>query len=137
MLAWAYGSGFPKSRNQSGSWEGWGTALKPAWEPIVLARKPLVGTVAANLAAHGTGAINIDGCRIGSSGGTKGCTAGPSSVVFGDGLNGSFGEAVPVLAAGRPTSSTTVMRPCLGRFQLQPRREVVRIGRQAAVPDGG
>lgn len=45
-------------------WEGWGTALKPAWEPIVLARKPLIGTVAANVLAHGTGAINIDGCRV-------------------------------------------------------------------------
>ena len=45
-------------------WQGWGTALKPAWEPICLARKPLVGTVAANIDAHGTGAINIDGCRI-------------------------------------------------------------------------
>ena len=45
-------------------WEGWGTALKPAWEPIVLARKPLVGTVKANVQAHGTGALNIDGCRI-------------------------------------------------------------------------
>lgn len=46
-------------------WQGWGTALKPAWEPIILARKPLVGTVAANVLAHGTGALNIDGCRIG------------------------------------------------------------------------
>jgi len=46
-------------------WEGWGTALKPAHEPIVMARKPLVGTVAANVLAHGTGAINVDGCRVG------------------------------------------------------------------------
>jgi site-specific DNA-methyltransferase (adenine-specific) len=46
-------------------WQGWGTALKPAWEPIVLARKPLIGTVAANVQAHGTGALNIDGCRVG------------------------------------------------------------------------
>ena len=46
-------------------WHGWGTALKPAWEPIVLARKPLIGTVAANVLKHGTGALNIDGCRIG------------------------------------------------------------------------
>jgi DNA modification methylase len=46
-------------------WQGWGTALKPAWEPIVLARKPLIGTVAQNVLAHGTGAINIDGCRVG------------------------------------------------------------------------
>lgn len=45
-------------------WQGWGTALKPAWEPIILARKPLIGTVASNVAAHGTGAINVDGCRI-------------------------------------------------------------------------
>ena len=46
-------------------WSGWGTALKPAWEPVIVARKPLVGTVAANVTQYGTGAINIDGCRIG------------------------------------------------------------------------
>jgi len=117
QLAWAYGSGFPKSHDVSkgidkaagaardvvGSdsnfgksrladgkttfgdyagqwditapatdaarqWQGWGTALKPAWEPIVLARKPLEGTVAANVLAHGTGALNIDGCRVGTEG---------------------------------------------------------------------
>lgn len=45
-------------------WEGWGTALKPAFEPIVVGRKPLAGTVAANVLQHGTGALNIDGCRI-------------------------------------------------------------------------
>jgi DNA modification methylase len=45
-------------------WQGWGTALKPAHEPIVVARKPLIGTVAANVLTHGTGALNIDGCRI-------------------------------------------------------------------------
>ncbi|WP_262522721.1 site-specific DNA-methyltransferase [Agrobacterium tumefaciens] len=65
QLGWVYGSGFPKSHNQHGDWEGWGTALKPAWEPICLARKPLCGTVAANLAEWGVGAINVDGCRIG------------------------------------------------------------------------
>jgi site-specific DNA-methyltransferase (adenine-specific) len=47
-------------------WQGWGTALKPAFEPIVVARKPFRGTVAANVLEHGTGALNIDGCRIGS-----------------------------------------------------------------------
>ncbi len=46
-------------------WQGWGTALKPALEPITMARKPLVGTVAANVLEHGTGALNIDGCRVG------------------------------------------------------------------------
>ena len=45
-------------------WKGWGTALKPAHEPIVVARKPLIGTVAANVLEHGTGGLNIDGCRI-------------------------------------------------------------------------
>ena len=46
-------------------WEGWGTALKPAYEPIILARKPLEGTVAQNVQKWGTGSINIDGCRVG------------------------------------------------------------------------
>jgi site-specific DNA-methyltransferase (adenine-specific) len=45
-------------------WDGWGTALKPAHESIVVARKPLIGTVAANVLEHGTGAIHVDGCRI-------------------------------------------------------------------------
>jgi len=45
-------------------WNGWGTALKPAWEPIILCRKPLEGTVAQNVLKWGTGGINIDGCRI-------------------------------------------------------------------------
>ena len=47
-------------------WSGWGTALKPAWEPIILARKPLIGTVAQNVAQHCTGAINVDATRIGT-----------------------------------------------------------------------
>jgi len=49
-------------------YKGWGTALKPAWEPVIVARKPLAGTVAQNVLAHGTGAINIDGCRIAAQG---------------------------------------------------------------------
>jgi DNA modification methylase len=48
-------------------WQGWGTALKPALEPITMARKPIVGTVAANVVEHGTGAINVDGCRVGDA----------------------------------------------------------------------
>jgi site-specific DNA-methyltransferase (adenine-specific) len=47
-------------------WSGWGTALKPALEPITMARKPLEGTVAANVLAHGTGGLNVDGCRVGT-----------------------------------------------------------------------
>lgn len=61
-------------------WQGWGTALKPACEPMVLARKPLVGSVAANVLAHGTGGINVDGCRIGDSGGTAGAGPGPALI---------------------------------------------------------
>lgn len=82
QIGWAYGTGFPKSADFAGyrdddgvrqtkpefvghpQADGWGTALKPAWEPVVVARKPLAGTVAANVLAHGTGALNIDGCRI-------------------------------------------------------------------------
>lgn len=114
MIAWVYGSGFPKSHNVSCAidkahghpnrgraiptastyqasdterknkltsnpveaydaktdaarqWQGWGTALKPALEPITVARKPLSGTVADNVMRYGTGAINVDGCRVGS-----------------------------------------------------------------------
>jgi site-specific DNA-methyltransferase (adenine-specific) len=111
LLAWVYGSGFPKSLDVSKAidkaagaeravlssftrsgksggilgqdvevtraitapatdaarqWSGWGTALKPAWEPITMARKPLACcTVAANVLQHGTGALNVDGCRVG------------------------------------------------------------------------
>jgi site-specific DNA-methyltransferase (adenine-specific) len=113
MIAWVYGSGFPKSldvskaidkaagverevvgvadvgpdmrggnfENAAGrmvanitapatdaakEWQGWGTALKPALEPITVARKPLIGTVAANVLAHGTGGLNVNGCRVGT-----------------------------------------------------------------------
>ncbi len=55
---------FAPATDAAKQWEGWGTALKPAHEPIVLARKPLIGTVAENVLTHGTGGLNIDGCRI-------------------------------------------------------------------------
>lgn len=63
-ILWLFGSGFPKSLNLHGDWEGWGTALKPAHEPCVMARKPMGGGVAKNVAEYGTGALNIDGCRV-------------------------------------------------------------------------
>lgn len=89
-LGWIYGSGFPKSLDVSKAidkaagaerevvgpvdtapatpeakqWDGWGTALKPAIEPIILARKPLDGTVAANVLEWGVGGLNIDACRV-------------------------------------------------------------------------
>lgn len=55
---------FAPTTDAARQWEGWGTALKPAFEPVTLARKPLTGTVAANVLEHGTGALNIDGCRV-------------------------------------------------------------------------
>lgn len=74
QIMWVYGSGFPKSMNislsmekkgiDSSQWEGWGTALKPAHEPIVMARKPINGTVVDNIVAWGTGGINIDASRV-------------------------------------------------------------------------
>lgn len=63
-------------------WDGWGTALKPAYEPIIMARKPLIGTVAANVAAYGTGGINIDQCRIESEESTE-RTSGVNQGVYG------------------------------------------------------
>jgi DNA modification methylase len=153
MIAWVYGSGFPKSldvskaidkaagatREPTGNeprrqtpramapmgtglrecdastryddpateaarhWQGWGTALKPALEPITMARKPLVSSVAANVLAHGTGAINVDACRVpleedcrllkgGTYGGNRGSDKGTS--MFGTNTKG-LGYEVP------------------------------------------
>ena len=79
QIMWVYGSGFPKSLNLKDNHAGWGTALKPSHEPIVMARKPLVGTVEQNVRTWGTGAINIDGTRIATTdafGGGKKATSG-------------------------------------------------------------
>jgi site-specific DNA-methyltransferase (adenine-specific) len=89
-IMWVYGSGFPKSHN--GPWGG--TALKPAWEPIIVARKPPQGTVAANVEKHGTGALNIDECRIETEEARPERDARnfrnlSSNGIYGDGLNGS------------------------------------------------
>lgn len=66
QIQWLYGSGFPKSHNLKDDWQGFGTALKPANEPICVARKPLEKglTIAENVLKYRTGAINIDGSRI-------------------------------------------------------------------------
>lgn len=78
-IIWLYGSGFPKSMNISKGidktnaptselakrWQGWGTALKPAYEPVIMARKPCEGSCIANVIKYGTGGINLDACRVG------------------------------------------------------------------------
>ena len=99
-IAWLYGSGFPKSLNvakaiersypceDSGMWDGWGTALKPSFEPIVVARKPLAGTVATNVLQYGTGALHIDACLTSMSEADSECdsTRGrwPTNVILDD-----------------------------------------------------
>lgn len=151
MIAWVYGSGFPKSMDvskaidkaagaerevvgviqrapagsddptQSGGrnyrmggeqsitapatdaarqWQGWGTALKPALEPITVARKPLVGTVATNVLEHGVGALNIDGCRVSGEVPVFTKKAQSADNCYGDGLNGSA-RTGEVSTAGR------------------------------------
>ena len=85
-------------------WDGWGTALKPAWEPIVLARKPLVGTVAANVTQYGTGGINVDGCRIHSGPSAGGNASGSSALGQSSGWNAHNNKATPIdreMASGR------------------------------------
>lgn len=83
-------------------WGGWGTALKPAHEPICVARKPLVGTVAANVLAHGTGALNIDGCRVSAD----------------DGENRARPPRTPdaILGGGKGTNLTASEHNDLGRW---------------------
>jgi site-specific DNA-methyltransferase (adenine-specific) len=75
-------------------WQGWGTALKPAVEPIVLARKPLIGTVAENVLTHGTGALNIDASRIGTDD-----TRSKSSPTALGKMNDDGWQAKPVIAS--------------------------------------
>lgn len=73
------------------AWQGWGTALKPALEPITVARKPLIGTVAENVLRHGTGALNIDGCRVPAEKATG--WGGGGSALYEGGLSRDGGEA--------------------------------------------
>jgi len=78
--------------DEAQQWNGWGTALKPAHEPIIVARKPLIGTVANNVLTHGTGALNIDGSRIGTDDNLNGGRYSDGknendSFVFGKGVN--------------------------------------------------
>ena len=78
-LGGAFGDITAPATEAARRWQGWGTALKPACEPIVVARKPLIGTVAANVLAHGTGALNIDATRID---GAEGRSRWPANVIL-------------------------------------------------------
>jgi hypothetical protein len=82
-------------------WSGWGTALKPAHEPIVVARKPLVGTVAANVLEHGTGALNIDACRIATTETLGRARAGWGNAAVGADNYGNFDSRGVTVEGGR------------------------------------
>jgi hypothetical protein len=110
-IAWLYGSGFPKSLNlvdEGGERTGWGTALKPAFEPVVVARKPLAGTVAANVLQHGTGALNVDACRIGYESDADKASARPGGKATS--LNGALAgkaQACETTITAAPTTATS------------------------------
>ena len=112
-ISWVYSQGFPKGQNvgrmmekkgitEASEWEGWNTALKPAWEPVIMAQKPREGTVVENVLKYGTGAINIDACRVptfsegpgttpkSSVGGRRNSMAGSMERVEYDGSKGRF-----------------------------------------------
>jgi len=101
-LMWLYGSGFPKSHNigkKVNGWQGYGTALKPAWEPIVLAMKPLKGTFATNALEHGVAGINVDGCRVATDDNLNG------------GAYGQQGNRSDIPGASRSDTSAGMMAP--------------------------
>jgi site-specific DNA-methyltransferase (adenine-specific) len=93
---------FSPSTNQAKQWEGWGTALKPAHEPIVLARKPFIGTVASNVLLHGVGGVNIDASRIDIAEGDE-PSAGSRTATFGtqETVSGGDGSGGWEAASGR------------------------------------
>ena len=91
-------------------WDGWGTALKPAIEPIILARKPLDGTVANNVLAHGVGGLNIDACRVGMSDADREAAKVPQPVQHND------GRAVYQMGTGEGRNGATFEPAPAGRF---------------------
>ena len=86
--------------SEAQQWDGWGTALKPAIEPIILARKPLDGTVANNVLAHGVGGLNIDACRVHSEDAPEGRTRHGGGIP-GNGSSYELPDVRPASPAGR------------------------------------
>ena len=112
-----YANAPPVTTPEAAAWAGWGTALKPAWEPIILARKPLTGTVAANVLAHGTGALNIDGCRVATDDNLGGGKTGADYVGCKDGWRRPF-QADPAYMAERAKieAAKVALAESLGRW---------------------
>lgn len=90
--------------DEAKQWDGWGTALKPAHEPMVLARKPLEGTVANNVLTYGTGGLNIDGTRVGSDGGTRKEPSNEKSTTFSVGSYLNQKAGLPIDAGRWPAN---------------------------------
>jgi len=118
-------------------WAGWGTALKPAHEPVTVARKPLVGTVAANVQAYGTGAINVDGCRVGASkrvpGSPKRVNASAHTVSL-PGYDGGSGHDPNV---GRWPANVVLDEDAAAVLDAQTQGVVHSAGRARVEPGGG
>ncbi|OAN35078.1 hypothetical protein A4X17_11390 [Plantibacter sp. H53] len=133
-IAWLYGSGFPKSLNLAGEWEGWGTALKPAFEPIVVGRKPLTGTVAANVLAHGTGALNIADTRVGDGSESRDRTGEASQEKRYTSDGGTNIAALPGVRGGSPDGRwpTNVLLDELQAEVLDAQSGTLTSGRMAA-----
>lgn len=92
-------------------WEGWNTALKPAWEPILVARKPPVGTVAANVLTYGVGGLNIDGCRVAAGGRPARLALGedtPGKTTYGSNGPGGGSRAIGTTDTGRWPANTVL-----------------------------
>jgi hypothetical protein len=119
-------------------WQGWGTALKPAFEPIVVARKPLAGTVAANVLAYGTGALNIDATRVQLDGDYKSKPNGrPSLTGLGDNYDAS--KANQPDTVGRWPANVTLDESQAAALDQQTGSTQSRIGkpRGSVVPGDG
>jgi DNA modification methylase len=118
-------------------WQGWGTALKPATEIICLARKPLIGTVAANVLQHGTGAINVDACRVATGDDLNGGKTNPKYVGCNDGWRRPFQDDAAYMAERAGLEQQKVAKAeSLGRWPAN----VVHDGSEevlAAFPDVG
>ena len=117
------------------TWQGWGTALKPAFEPIVVARKPLIGTVAANVLAFGTGALNVDGCRVPAQARPLIVSKSePSTGILGNGLNGS--SSAGATDAGRWPTNVILDDSQAAELDRQTGVSVSRVGKPRGAANG-
>lgn len=122
---------------QSAQWEGWGTALKPSWEPIILARKPIERSVAYNIMKYGTGALNVDGCRLDGIKDVPASVRTKPGTVYGDltKLDGTTGGFDPFTGRWPPNAVLAHSADC----QVIGKRKVKgsRVGPSGPVPGLG